>query len=73
MVKYRNSLGQYSSSDYLTIRIPGPAKLFKLVLILLIFAPWFVILLYRINLREIFEAISGFKLNEEGKKSNGFF
>jgi len=75
MVKHRNSLGQFSSGDleYITIKIPGPARLLRLFLIIALFIPWAVILFNRINLKETLEALLGFKLNEEGKKGNGFF
>ena len=75
MVKYRNSLGQFTSGDleYITIKIPGPIKLLRLFLIVAIFIPWVVILFNRINLKETLETILGLKLNEEGKKGNGFF
>ena len=75
MVKHRNSLGQFSSGDleYITIKILGLVRLLRLFLIIALFIPWAVILFNRINLKETLEALLGFKLNEEGKKGNGFF
>ena len=75
MVKHRNSLGQFSSGDleYITIKISGPVRILRIFLIIAIFIPWVVILFNRINLKENIETILGFKLNEEGKKGNGFF
>ena len=75
MVKHRNSLGQFSSGDleYITIKISGPVRILRIFLIIAIFIPWVVILFNRINLKETLETILGFKLNEEGKKGNGFF
>ena len=68
-------MGQFSSGDleYITIKIPGPVRLLRIFLIIAIFIPWVVILFNRINLKETLETILGFKLNEEGKKGNGFF
>ena len=75
MVKFRNSLGQFSSGDleYITLKIPGPIRLLRFLLIIAIFIPWAIILFNRINLKETLESILGFKINEEGKKGNGFF
>ena len=75
MVKFRNSLGQFSSGDleYITLKIPGPIRLLRFLLIIAIFIPWAIILFNRINLKETLESILGLKLNEEGKKGNGFF
>ena len=74
-MKYRNSLGQFSSGDleYITIKIPWPVRLLSLFSIDEIFIPWAVILFNRINLKETLETILGLKLNEEGKKGNGLF
>ena len=69
MVKYRNSLGQFSFGDleYIAIKIPEPIRLLRPFLIIIIFIPWAVILFNKINLKVTLEAVLGLKVNDEEK------
>ena len=79
MPRKRNSLGQFTAKDTynaLFIEIPGPLKLFKYFLVLLVISSWIFVLLYRVDIKSTFKRlIEGiFGINQgENKKTNGFF
>ena len=77
MGKKRNNLGQYVKEDGIVIRVPGFKKLLKYVLVLLIFSPWIYVLLFRIDLKELFVTLMNyvFKIEPKDPKTttkNGF-
>ena len=78
MGKKRNNLGQYVKEDGIVIRVPGFKKLLQYVLVLLIFSPWIYVLLFRIDLKELFVTFMNyvFKIEPKDPKTttkNGFF
>ena len=78
MGKKRNNLGQYVKEDGIVIRVPGFKKLLQYVLVLLIFSPWIYVLLFRIDLKELFVTFMNyvFKIDPKEPKTttkNGFF
>ena len=78
MVKSRNPLGQFipENKDYRTIKKPGPIKILKILLIIIVLSPWIFVLFFRIDVKDIFrnlmEALFATE-NEQTKKNNGFF
>ena len=78
MGKKRNSLGQYVKEDGIVIRVPGFKKLLQYALVILIFSPWIYVLLFRIDLKELFVTFMNyvFKIEPKDPKTttkNGFF
>jgi len=78
MPRKKNTLAQFTANDNyntLYLEIPGPLKLFKYFLILLVISPWIFVLLYRIDINSSFKGLIGriFGINQgENKKANGF-
>ena len=79
MPRKRNNLGQFIAQDsysFLFIEIPGPLKIFKYFLILIVLFPWIFVLLLGIdiksNFKKLIEFIFGFNEGEL-KKTKGFF
>ena len=78
MVKRRNSLGRFipDNKDYITIKIPGPIKILKILLIIIVLSPWIFVIFFRIDVKDIFRNLMEtlfVKENEQTKKNNGFF
>ena len=78
MGKKRNSLFQYVKEDLLVIRVPGLKKLLQYAIVLLIFSPWIIVSLFRIDIKELFLSFMNyvFKIEPKDPKAtakNGFF